>query len=143
MHRVEAQPDCVFCQIVAGDAPSTTIAQNERAVAFMDINPATPGHALVIPRSHAIDLLDVDGEDLAACADLAQQVARRAKERLKADGVNLLNCSGEAAWQSVFHFHLHVILRFKNDAGKDRLGLPWETVPSNLDEVQRFGALLA
>jgi histidine triad (HIT) family protein len=59
-----------------------------------------------------------------------------------ADGVNLLNCSGEAAWQSVFHFHLHVILRFKDDVGKDRIGLPWETVPSNLDEVQRFGALL-
>lgn len=139
---MEAEPDCVFCQIVAGEAPSVTIAQNDKAIAFMDINPATPGHVLVIPRSHATDLLDVDGDDLAACADLAQQVARRAKERLAADGVNLLNCSGEAAWQSVLHFHLHVILRFKDDVGKDRIGLPWEMAPSTLDEVQRFGALL-
>jgi histidine triad (HIT) family protein len=140
MRHVE--PECVFCQIVAGKAPSTTIAHNERAIAFMDINPVTPGHALVIPRSHATDLLDVDGEDLAACAALAQHVARRAKERLGADGVNLLNCSGEAAWQTVFHFHLHVVLRFADDAGKDRIGLPWETAPSKLDEVRRFGALL-
>ena len=70
------------------------------------------------------------------------KTAGRAKERLGADGVNLLNCGGEAAWQSVFHFHLHVILRFTDDAGQDRIGLPWETVPSNLGEVQRFGALL-
>lgn len=140
---MSAQPDCIFCGIVAGEVASTTIAQSERAIAFMDINPVTPGHALVVPRSHATDLLDVTTDDLAACVHLAQEVAGRAKERLRADGVNLLNCSGEAAWQSVFHFHIHVILRFEDDPGKDRIGTPWETVPSTPDEIERIGNLLA
>ncbi len=137
------EPDCIFCGIVAGEISSTTIARTERAIGFMDINPATPGHALVIPRSHATDLLDVTADDLAACILLAQQIARRAKDRLGADGVTLLNCSGEAAWQTVFHFHIHVILRFKDEPGKDRIGLPWETVPSNPDEIERIGNLLS
>lgn len=140
---MSAEPDCIFCGIVAGEVASTTIAQNERAIAFMDINPATPGHALAVPRAHATDLFDVTADDLAACVHLAQQVAGRAKDRLGADGVNLLNCSGEAAWQTVFHFHIHVILRFKDEPGKDRIGLPWETVPSNLDEIERIGELLS
>ena len=92
-----SKPDCIFCQIVAGDAPSINVDENDRAVAFMDINPTTPGHVLVIPRSHSVDLLDVDADDLASCTRLAQTVAQRAKERLDANGVNLLNCSGEAA----------------------------------------------
>ena len=71
------------------------------------------------------------------------QVARRAKDRLGADGVNLLDCSGEAAWQTVFHFHIHVIPRFEDEPGKDRLGLPWATVPSNPDEIRRIGNLLS
>ena len=140
---MRAEPDCIFCGIVAGETSSTTIAQSERAIAFMDINPVTPGHVLVIPRSHTTDLLDVTADDLAACILLAQQIARRAKDRLGADGVNVLNCSGEAAWQTVFHFHMHVILRFKDDPAKDRIGLPWQTVPSTLDEIERIGNLLS
>lgn len=139
--RVEA--DCIFCEIVAGESPSVTIAETERAIAFMDINPVTPGHALVIPRSHSTDLFDTPADDLAACADLAQQVALRATDRLAADGVNLLNCSGEAAWQTVFHFHLHVIPRYRDDPAKDHLGLPWQTVPGDLDEIRRIGEILA
>ncbi len=135
--------DCIFCGILAGEIPSTTIAQSERVIAFMDINPVTPGHTLVIPRSHATDLFDTTAEDLAACVRLAQQIAGRAKDRLGADGVNLLNCSGEAAWQTVFHFHIHVIPRFKDQPGKDCIGLPWESVPSNLDEIKRIGNLLS
>jgi histidine triad (HIT) family protein len=115
-----ADPDCVFCGIVAGTVPSTTIAQTERAIAVMDINPVTPGHALVIPRAHAVDLHDVKPEDLTACAQLAQEIAERAKSRLGADGINLLNCSGVAAWQTVFHFHVHVVPRFKDQPGKGR-----------------------
>ena len=87
----------------------------------MDINPATRGHALVIPRAHASDIHEIDAEDLAACAALAQQVAGLARERLGADGVNLLNSSGAAAWQTVFHFHIHVIPRYAGDP----LRLPW------------------
>jgi hypothetical protein len=84
---VNAEPDCIFCGIVAGAISSTTIARSERAIAFMDINPVTHGHALVVPRVHATDLLDITAEDLAACVHLAQEVAGRAKDRLGADGV--------------------------------------------------------
>jgi histidine triad (HIT) family protein len=140
---VRAEPDCIFCGIVAGEISSTTIAESEKAIAFMDINPVTHGHALVAPRSHATDLFDVTTDDLAACVHLAQQIARRAKNRLGADGVNLLNCSGEAARQTVFHFHIHVIPRFNGQPGKDAVGLPWESVPSNPDEIERFGNLLS
>ena len=140
---MNAEPDCTFCRIVAGEISSTTVAQSERAIAFMDINPVTHGHALVVPRVHANDLFDVTAEDLAACVHLAQEVARRARDRLGSDGVNLLNCTGVDAWQSVFHFHLHVIPRFKAQSGKDAIGLPWAPMPGNPDEVQRTGAQLS
>jgi histidine triad (HIT) family protein len=140
---VHADPDCVFCRIVAGAAPSTTIAHTDRAIAFMDINPVTHGHALVVPRTHSTDLLDITAEDLAACVHLAQEIATRARDRLGSVGVNLLNCSGIAAWQSVFHFHLHVIPRYKDQPGKDAIGLPWEQVPGKIDEIQRVGNQLS
>jgi histidine triad (HIT) family protein len=140
---VHAEDDCIFCRIVAGAALSTTIAQTERAIAFMDVNPVTHGHALVVPRAHWTDLLDITAEDLAACVHLAQEIATRARDRLGSDGVNLLNCSGVEAWQSVFHFHLHVIPRFKGQPGRDAIGLPWEQAPGNLEEIQRIGTQLS
>jgi histidine triad (HIT) family protein len=140
---VRSEPGCIFCGVIAGEVPSTTIAQSERVVAFMDINPVTPGHALAVPRSHATDLFDVATEHLAACVLLAQEIAGRAKDRLGADGVNLLNCSGEAARQTVFHFHIHVIPRFMDQPGKDAIGLPWDSVPGNPDEIERIGRLLS
>src|SRR3954451_20658094 len=101
-----ADPDCLFCKIVAGEVPSTRVREYERTIAFMDINPATRGHVLVIPREHATDVRDIDAKDLDACAAAAQALARDMEERLGADGVNLLNSCGRAAWQTVFHFHL-------------------------------------
>ena len=126
-----ADPDCLFCKIVAGEIPSTRVDEDERTVAFMDINPATKGHLLVIPREHSVDLLEVPNEDLEACVRMAQKLARRATERLDADGVNLLNSCGRAAWQTVFHFHVHVIPRYDTDP----LRLPWVPAPGNRDEV--------
>jgi histidine triad (HIT) family protein len=108
----------------------------------MDINPVTEGHTLVVPRAHSTDLFDISAEDLAACGELAQEVALRAKERLGATGVNVLNCSGRDAWQTVFHFHLHVIPRFKDEPGKDAIGLPWATVPGDPTMVASVGAQL-
>lgn len=137
------KPGCTFCGIVAGEIPSATIAETDRAIAFMDINPVTEGHALVVPREHALDLLDVAQDDLAACALLSQEVARRAKERLGADGVNLLNCSGAAAWQTEFHFHVHVIPRYQDQPARDRsIRLPWDPTPGDLDEIVRIGTRL-
>src|SRR5580704_1397475 len=98
-----ADPECIFCKIVAGDLPAMIVDEDERTIAFMDIAPATRGHALVIPRAHSVDLLSVESEDLSAVALTAQRLAIRASERLGADGVNLLNSCVSAAWQTVFH----------------------------------------
>src|SRR5918911_5328531 len=130
-----ADPDCIFCKIVAGEVPSDRIDEDERTVAFMDVNPATRGHVLVVPREHATDLLEVPEEDLAACAAMAKRIAGRQKERLGADGVNLLNSCGAAAWQTVFHFHVHVIPRYEDDP----LRLPWTPEPGDEEEIAAAG----
>jgi histidine triad (HIT) family protein len=126
-----ADPDCLFCKIVAGEIPSTRVDEDERTVAFMDINPATRGHLLVIPREHSVDLLEVPRQDLDACAHMAQKLAGRMQERLGADGVNLLNSCGSSAWQTVFHFHVHVIPRYANDP----LRLPWTPAPGDREDI--------
>src|SRR5205085_11945521 len=125
-------PECIFCKIVAGELPSTVVDEDERTVAFMDIAPATRGHALVVPRAHSADLLSVDDEDLRAVASASQRLAARAKERLGADGVNLLNACGAVAFQSVFHFHVHVIPRYEGDG----LRLPWVPAPGDPAEIE-------
>jgi histidine triad (HIT) family protein len=132
-------PDCLFCRIIAGELPATVIHQDERTVAFMDINPATRGHALVVPRAHVADLHAIAADDLAAVADSAQRIAARARDVLGADGVNLLNSTGAAAWQTVFHFHVHVIPRYHDDP----LRLPWVPGPGDPDEIAAAGAQLA
>jgi histidine triad (HIT) family protein len=104
----------------------------------MDISPATAGHVLVVPREHATDLLAVGAEDLAACALTAQRVAGRMGERLGADGVNLLNSCGSAAWQTVFHFHVHVIPRYADDP----LRLPWTPAQGDEGEIARVAERL-
>jgi histidine triad (HIT) family protein len=134
-----ADPDCLFCKIVAGEIPATVVAQDERTLTFMDINPATRGHALVIPRAHARDVHEIDPEDLKAVAASAQRIAARAVQALGADGVNLLQSSGRAAWQTVFHFHLHVIPRYEGDP----LRLPWVPAPGDMDDIAAAGADLA
>ena len=126
-----ADPDCLFCRIVSGELPSTRIDEDERTVAFMDINPATRGHVLVVPREHSADITEIAAEDLAAVAAMGQRLAVRQKERLGADGVNLLNSCGRVAWQTVFHFHLHVIPRYAGDP----LRLPWEPAPGDRDVI--------
>ncbi|HEX3511468.1 MAG TPA: HIT domain-containing protein [Solirubrobacteraceae bacterium] len=126
-----AGEDCIFCKIIAGEVPSSIVDEDERTVSFMDIAPATRGHALVIPRAHAPDLLTVSAEDLSAVALAAKRLAARARERLGADGVNLLNACGSAAWQTVFHFHVHVIPRYRDDP----LRLPWVPSPGDPAEI--------
>jgi histidine triad (HIT) family protein len=130
--------DCLFCGIVAGSIPSQTIDSNERTVAFMDINPATAGHALVVPRVHSADLLEIGEDDLTATTLAAQRLGRRMKEVLGADGINLINACGSAAWQTVFHFHIHVVPRFEDDP----LKLPWIPEPGDSDEIAAMAAKL-
>jgi histidine triad (HIT) family protein len=136
--RAMSDPDCPFCKVLAGELPSQKLAEDERTLTFMDINPATRGHALVIPKVHVRNLLEIDAEDLSAVALAAQRLAQRMPERLAADGVNLLNSCGSAAWQTVFHFHLHVIPRY----GDDPLRLPWTPAPGDAGEIADAAAAL-
>jgi histidine triad (HIT) family protein len=131
-------PDCIFCKIIAGELPSRRVDEDERTIAFMDISPATRGHALVIPREHSRDLTEIEPADLTAVALAAQRLARRAKDVLGADGVNLINSCGPVAWQTVFHFHMHVIPRYANDP----LRLPWQPAPGDGEEIAAAAALL-
>ncbi len=123
--------DCIFCKIVAGEIPAFVVEQDEQTLTFMDIAPATRGHTLVIPKRHARDLWEIDAGQLAAVTAAAQRQARRVRDRLGADGVNLLNSSGAAAWQTVFHFHIHVIPRYAGDP----LRLPWTPRAGDMDEI--------
>lgn len=124
--------DCIFCKIIAGEVPSQKVDEDERTIAFMDISPATRGHVLVVPRRHARDLLAVEREDLEATVATVQRVARRISERLGPDGINVLNSCGAAAWQTVFHFHVHVIPRYEGDP----LRLPWIPAPGDPTEIE-------
>ena len=132
-------PDCIFCKIVAGELPATIVEGDERTISFMDIAPATRGHALVIPREHSPDLMSVDGEDLQAVALASRQLAERAIAKLGADGVNLINSCGAAAWQTVFHYHVHVIPRYYDDP----LKLPWVPAPGDPQEIATAAKELA
>jgi histidine triad (HIT) family protein len=129
--------DCIFCKIVAGEIPSQILSQDELTISFMDIAPATRGHALVIPRRHTRDLLEI-GDDELAVVRAARRLAQRASERLGADGVNLINSCGAAAWQTVFHFHVHVIPRYEGDP----LRLPWVPTRGDPSEIAAAAAEL-
>jgi histidine triad (HIT) family protein len=130
--------DCLFCGIVEGSIPSQIIDSDERTVAFMDIAPATPGHSLVVPRRHSADLLEIEEDDLSATLIASQRLARRMKDVLEADGINLINACGAAAWQTVFHFHIHVVPRYEDDP----LKLPWIPEEGNPDEIARVAGRL-
>jgi len=123
--------DCLFCGIVAGDVPGQIVDSDEHTVAFMDINPATRGHALVVPRQHSADLMEVSDEDLTYTMLAARRLARHIRATLEPDGFNILNSCGSAAWQTVFHFHVHVIPRYVDDP----LKLPWVPGPGDADEI--------
>lgn len=123
--------DCLFCGIVAGEVPGQIVDSDEHTVAFMDINPATRGHALVVPRQHSADLMEVSDEDLTHTMLAARRLARRIRDTLDPDGFNILNSCGSAAWQTVFHFHVHVIPRYADDP----LKLPWVPGPGDADEI--------
>jgi histidine triad (HIT) family protein len=123
--------ECIFCGIVEGSVPGQIVDSDEKTLAFMDIAPATPGHALVVPRAHSADLMEIDPVDLQATVVAAQRLARRVTESLDADGVNLVNACGAAAAQTVFHFHIHVIPRYEGDP----IELPWVPSPGDPDEI--------
>lgn len=138
------QDECVFCGIVAGAVPCAKVAEDETTFAFMDIDPGSDGHTLVVPKRHSVNLFDIPAEDLTATTLAAQRIARAMRSSaLGADGVNLFSCGGAAAWQTVFHYHLHVIPRY-HDNPSDRMQLPFEPGrPADLDAIAEHARLLA
>jgi histidine triad (HIT) family protein len=125
--------DCIFCKIVAGEIPAQKIDEDEQTIAFMDINPWTRGHALVIPKEHTRNLWEAPQGVLHSTIDMAQKVAIRQRDALGCDGVNLLNSTEPAAWQTVFHYHVHVIPRYEDDP----LQLPGKPQDVDQDELAK------
>jgi histidine triad (HIT) family protein len=128
--------DCVFCRIVTGDAPSEIVAQNERALAVMDINPATDGHTLVISKAHAADIWELRPEDGEAVWSLTSDVAVAIRDSLHPDGLTLFQANRKAGWQDVFHFHLHVVPRRPNDD----FVRPWQSSSARRDGIGEAAA---
>lgn len=124
--------DCVFCKIRDGQIPSTRLFEDERTLAFMDINPLNDGHCLVVTRAHTPTLLDADVADLRAAIATAQRVAGALQRALSPHGLNLLQANGAAAFQSVPHFHLHLVPRWTGD-GK---GFDWPLVAGDRTRIQ-------
>jgi len=130
--------DCLFCKIVAGEIPAERVDEDQHTIAFMDINPWTRGHALVVPRNHSRNLYDIDEPDLHHTMSAAQRLAKLMKQNLGCDGVNLINSAEPAAWQTVFHFHVHVIPRYDDDP----LQLPTRPRQAEPDELAEVAGQL-
>ena len=130
---------CIFCAIAEGSAPARRIYEDEHAIAFMDINPATDGHALVIPRAHVRDLWDIDEPAASQVMAASVRVAAQMRKALEPDGINILHATGAAAFQTVFHFHLHLIPRYLGDPIK----LPWVPRPGDRTKIEALAEKIA
>jgi histidine triad (HIT) family protein len=128
-------PDCVFCKIRDGQIPSVKVHEDERTLCFMDINPLSRGHCLVVTKRHAETIWECDEADLAAAIATAKRVALALRAALAPEGLNMLQANGPAAFQSVPHFHLHLIPRWTGD-GK---GFDWPVVPGDREAIARAG----
>ena len=123
--------DCIFCKIVAGKIPCFKLYESDDTLAFMDINPANEGHALVIPKEHSADIHAVSDAAISSTVIAAKKVAAAIEKTLSPDGMNLLQCNGPAAAQSVLHFHMHVLPRRRGD----ELKLNWGIEPGDMDAI--------
>lgn len=108
------QDNCIFCKLANGDIPTNTIFEDEEFRVFLDAGPATKGHALVVPKNHYADIYEIEPEVLGNVAKTAQKIIKHATKVLGCDGYNLVQNNGEAAGQTVFHFHMHLIPRYKD-----------------------------
>ena len=128
---MSAKEDCIFCKIIAGEIPSFKLYEDDATLAFMDINPASDGHALVIPKEHASDVHTVSKEAIANTVITAKKIASAVEKTVVPGGINLVQCNGEAAGQSVFHFHMHVLPRRDGD----ELKMNWGLKPGDMDAI--------
>ena len=126
--------DCVFCKILAGELPESSVYEDEHVLAFMDIQPVNPGHVLVIPKLHASNLGDLPSELGGEMFVVAQRVAAAIRSSgLRCEGVNFFLADGEAAGQEVFHVHLHVFPRFEGDGFGLKFGPGYKNKPSRAE----------
>ncbi len=130
------QEDCIFCKIAAGEIPSKTLYEDGDFRVILDVGPATKGHALILPKDHAANFYELSDETVAKTFILAKKMAGILKEKLHCDGLNLVQNNGEAAGQTVMHFHLHVIPRYKDD-GQNILWKPGKPSQEALEAVRR------
>lgn len=126
--------DCIFCKIINGEIPCFKLYEDDHTLAFMDINPASEGHALVIPKEHSADVHAVSEDAITSTVITAKKIAAAVDKTLNPDGLNLLQCNGPAAAQSVFHFHMHVLPRRDGD----ELKLNWGPKPGDMDAIRQM-----
>jgi histidine triad (HIT) family protein len=131
-------PHCSFCRIVARDAPSEIVYEDDHALAFMDAHPMTAGHTLVIPKLHVRDLFDLPDDVAGHLLRAARIVGKQVTEGMGASGLNLLNNNGAAADQSQFHLHFHLIPRY----GRDRLLHPHERTFGDWSEIREHAQVI-
>lgn len=131
--------NCIFCKLANGDIPTNTIYEDESYRAILDMSPATKGHALIIPKSHYRNLYDLPESKAGEVFTLAKRLVDKMKERLGADGFNIVQNNEETAGQTVFHFHMHLIPRYKNDGQR----INWKPSESNAQELKEIVDLMA
>lgn len=127
--------DCIFCKIANGEIPSKTLYEDERFRVILDLGPATKGHALILPKEHFSNLFELPDETAGEVMKLARRMAVHMKDKLHADGFNLVQNNGECAGQTVMHFHLHLIPRYEGD-GQHILWKPVETTQEELERIK-------
>ena len=131
--------DCIFCKIAAGEIPSKTIYEDEKYRVILDLGPATRGHALILPKNHYANLFELPEEDAKEVICLAKKMATIMKDKLGCDGFNLVQNNGEAAGQTVFHFHMHLIPRYGNDGQE----IGWKPGSPSQDELEEIKKQIA
>jgi len=133
--------DCIFCKIVKGDIPCFKVYEDDRILAFEDVNPISDGHTLIIPKAHAENLWEISGEDLTAIHLASKKVADAIKEVLKPAGVAVLQLNGRGVNQVVMHYHLHLIPRVSG--GPELTMTAWELIPGDMDAIKQTGDRIA
>ncbi len=129
---------CVFCAIVKGDAPAKIVYEDEATLAFMDVRPVARGHALVIPKRHFRNIYDIEEEILLATAKTTMKLARAVRAAFEPHGLNIVQSNGPAGFQSVFHFHFHIVPRWKDDD----LVRPWQPKHGDEEEIRETEGLI-
>ncbi|MBU4536691.1 HIT family protein [Patescibacteria group bacterium] len=128
--------NCLFCKIVAGEIPCNKIYEDERFLVFLDINPVNRGHSLVIPKKHSRNLLEMEDTELQEMSTLIKKIANHLKNKLKADGINIISNNESVAGQVIFHTHIHIIPRFEGDGFKHWQGEGYKE--GEIEEIQKI-----